>query len=225
MGLFDLFSSDMDRDIRRMEEGLRRIQEKKERERNSPPRRTYSISYGSFVDDRDGTRYKTVRIGNQIWLAENLKYKCSDSYSYKDNKSNDENYGRLYTYYALTKACPKGWHVPSDAEWEELAYYAKEHKDSNGTGTSLKANHSCWECDNNTPLGTNQFGFSAWAAGYKDSLTFYFDQGYGAYFWSTTEDSNDSDRASVWSLKYDKEALFSNSESKFWATSVRCIKD
>jgi uncharacterized protein (TIGR02145 family) len=225
MGLFDLFSSDMDRDIARMEEGLRRIQEKKERERKSPPRKVYKICYGSFQDERDESVYKTVKIGNQIWLAENLKYKCSDSYSYKDNAANDENYGRLYTYYALSKACPKGWHIPSDAEWDELACYVKERKDVCGIGTCLKANHSCWECDDGTPLGTNQFGFSAWAAGFKNSLTFYQDQGYGAYFWSCTEDKDDSDKASVWFLKYNEEALLSECQSKFWATSVRCIKD
>ncbi len=200
-------------------------QKKRQQERKAPPKRADSIRYGSFIDSRDGTQYKTVKIGNQIWLAENLKYKCRDSYSYKDNKSNDENYGRLYMYCALAKACPEGWHIPSDAEWEELANYVKEHKDSNGTGTSLKADHFCRECCDDVPLGTNQFGFSARAAGYRNSLTFYHNQGFGAYFWSDSEDPEYSGKANVWYLKHDEEVLSSEFESKLWAVSVRCIKD
>lgn len=157
-------------------------------------------------------------------MAENLKFRCKDSYSYKDYELNDENYGRLYTYYALQEACPKGWHIPSEAEWEELAKFVKEHKNARGIGTCLKADRSCWKCDEDTPLSTNQFGFSAWPAGYKDSLTFYHNQSEGAYFWSCTEDE-DINKCEVWYLRYNSENLDSCFESKFFAASIRCIKD
>lgn len=224
MGFFDLFESDLDRAIRRAEETLERMEERKERERQSPTKK-YSVDYGSFVDPRDGIEYKTVKIGNQIWMAENLKYKCKDSYSYKDNKLNDENYGRLYTFYSLKNATPPGWHIPSAEEWDTMLQYVNEHKESNACGTCLKANHSCWKCKDAVPLGTNQFGFSAWAAGYKDSMTFYHDQGYEAHFWCDYEDEFDSDKAQMQSLSWSDEFVTSHFQSKFWAVSVRCVKD
>jgi len=225
MGFFGLFEDDMDRAIRRAEEALERMEERKERQKSAPPKRYYSVSYGSFVDPRDNTEYKTVQIGNQVWMAENLRYKCSDSYSYKDNKLNDGNYGRLYTYRCLKKACPPGWHVPSEEEWNTLLRYVNENKDSDGVGTCLKADHSCWECHDDVALGTDQFGFGAWPSGYKDSFTFYHDQNHEAHFWSSLENEDDSDEAQVKSLSWTSEDLSSHFESKFWAVSVRCVKD
>ncbi|NLB63985.1 MAG: hypothetical protein GX801_07760 [Fibrobacter sp.] len=96
--------------------------------------------YGTFEDERDSNVYKTVQIGNQTWMAENLRYLPSlngteDSeedakyyvYGYEgsdvDNAKNTDNYktyGVLYNFVAAKVACPAGWHLPSNTEWNAL---------------------------------------------------------------------------------------------------------
>lgn len=76
---------------------------------------------GVFIDERDGTYYKWSKIGNQVWMTENLKYQTSEI-GEKDNypPTNNEIY---YNYFQAVSACPKGWHLPSDAEWKSLEKY------------------------------------------------------------------------------------------------------
>jgi uncharacterized protein (TIGR02145 family) len=81
---------------------------------------------GSFKDKRDGQIYKTVKIGNQVWMAQNLNYAVDNGYGswcYDNEYRNCKKYGRLYTYYTAMNACPSGWHLPSVSEWETLFAY------------------------------------------------------------------------------------------------------
>ncbi|ETN94413.1 FISUMP domain-containing protein [Zhouia amylolytica] len=80
---------------------------------------------GSLTDNRDGQTYKTVRIGTQIWMAENMKFDTGDNSSicYENEAYNCFVYGRLYTGDAAQTICPEGWHLPTVEEWYTLFDY------------------------------------------------------------------------------------------------------
>jgi uncharacterized protein (TIGR02145 family) len=83
-----------------------------------------SFGQGSFTDPRDGNIYKTIEVGNTIWMTENLKYDNNEGSSYFDsNPNNKALYGNLYDWKTAIKVCPKGWHLPSGDEFKELINY------------------------------------------------------------------------------------------------------
>jgi uncharacterized protein (TIGR02145 family) len=178
-----------------------------------------------LVDSRDGQTYKTVVIGNQEWMAENLNYETvnSNSYCYKDNSTNCEKYGRLYTWEAAKEACPPGWHLPTEAEFKTLL------KTIGGTylaGKMLKTStdwDECEECEGVSVKGEDPYGFSALPAGEFTDKGF-SDAGSDAFFWSATE--NDEEYASTLSLYHDSESAdLDDDRYKENAYSVRCRLD
>ena len=174
----------------------------------------------SFTDTRDGQTYKTVTVGTQTWMAENLNYETANSYCYNDNSANCTKYGRLYTWGAAKTACPSGWHLPDTTEWKTLFTAVGG---SSTAGTKLKST-SAW---NNSGNGTDAFGFSALPAGGRDGYEDYYYEGYYADFWSSTEDSTEdgSDCAYFMRLYYSYDYADLNNNYKFYGFSVRCLKD
>ena len=175
---------------------------------------------GSFTDTRDKKTYKTVKIGEQTWMAKNLNYDAKGSKCYDNKPANCEKYGRLYDWETALKACPYGWHLPDNDEWDVLIAIVGGKEVA---GKKLKAK-SGWKDNGN---GTDEFGFSALPSGYGSSDGYFTNVGYrGSHWWSASKSeyrSNDAytqnlyccDDGAIGGLSYYKSRLF----------SVRCVQD
>ena len=174
-----------------------------------------------FKDLRDGQTYKTVQIGGQVWMAENLNYETATSVLIPEyNGKPREKYGRLYTWDDAMDACPRDWRLPSEEDWNDLIAAAG---DSATAGTKLKAARD-WDKNGKYTVGTDDFGFAALPAGVShvnenDVRGF---SNNGAYFWTATKSGN---RAILFVMRYEKEVVESSRFEKDVWLSVRCIKD
>jgi uncharacterized protein (TIGR02145 family) len=170
----------------------------------------------------DGVKsYRTVVIGTQTWMAENLNYNASGSRCFGDNTGGDSQgrcttYGRLYNWATAMAVCPTGWHLPSHEEWIVLTDFVG---DLYTAGTKLKSADG-WVGNDN---GTDDYGFSALLCGLGNSVGVFYDVGNGGYWWSSSEYS--SDNAYSWGMGYGSENVYYNSGGKDHLFSVRCLQD
>ena len=207
------------------------------------------ISTAETVTDIDGNVYQTVQIGDQLWMAENLKvthYRNGDAiptgYSnsewvnlstgaycvYDDNETNADIYGYLYNWFAVDDSrniAPEGWHVPMDGEWQTLVDYLGGGGMAGGkmkaTGT-IEGGDGLWYEPNTG--ATNESGFTALPGGYRD--TYYgsdYNMGIYGSFWSSTEAISNY----AWDrlLYYNYSGVYRNYYNKLYGFSVRCIRD
>ena len=129
-----------------------------------------TVVKGTFKDERDGKTYKTVKIGDQTWMAENLNYKSENSFCYKDNDEYCEQYGRLYAPAAVKNdnICPDGWRLPTIVEWNTL------YKN----------------VGNNLYIGvTDPYEFNISLGGYRDKDRYYSMMGLSAGYWARSGSS------------------------------------
>ncbi|SOE47766.1 major paralogous domain-containing protein [Fibrobacter sp. UWT3] len=177
--------------------------------------------YGELVDNRDGQTYKTVKIGDQVWMAENLNYEVDSSFCYNDSAEYCEKYGHLYTWDAATVACPSGSHLPSLAEWKILI----EAVGGGPIAVTALQSTSGWS---NGDVGTDLFGFSVLPAGIRmGSKRDYSREGSEAYFWSSTADINEAHYMTLYYYP-DRDTyhgVYFYRETKKRAHSVRCLLD
>ena len=187
-----------------------------------------SVQYDTMRDMRDKQIYKTVRIGEQIWLAENLKFKSPTGSSvYPRDHIHEIVYGRLYTWEAAVSACPEGWHLPSDDEWKEIEHtlgmtdFLQNGRGwrSPAKGSSLKSAVGWISC----PVSKDETGFSVLPGGYCDDKGYFFNEGYFSYFWTSTG----TDESNAWYrvFTYDIHDIGKFSFSKKYRFSVRCVRD
>ena len=179
---------------------------------------------GSFTDSRDGKVYKTVTIGTQTWMAENLAYKGSSSgWAYNDDSNNVTTYGYLYDWYEAKTVCPTGWHLPTDAEWTTLTTYLGGESVAGDKLKEIDTTHWKSAYPYNTGA-TSESGFTALPGGlgFVDDGT-YESIGYRGYWWSYTE-YNTSD-ARYLEMDYDRSDVISYYHDKFELSSVRCVRD
>ena len=173
---------------------------------------------GILTDSRDGQTYRTVKIGNQVWMAENLNYETANSYCYKDSVSNCTKYGRLYTWAAAKIACPSGWHLPTEVEFKELVATVGG---SSTAGKMLKSTSGWDDDEGESGNGTDAYLFTALPAGeWSDNGGIYRDEGLYAFFWGSTDDGI----AYSMHLRYHDDIAGLGYGHKDTGHSVRCIK-
>jgi uncharacterized protein (TIGR02145 family) len=198
--------------------------------------------HAQTVKDINGNVYKTVTIGKQVWMAENLKTtKYNDgttiplitentaweslttpAYCWNKNDATNKNrYGALYNWYTVNskKLCPRGWHVPTDAEWTKLTTYLGGESVAGGKLKETGTTH--WLRPNTG--ATNETGFTALSSGgrYEDGR--FYDLDSKGYWWSSTEEGE----ASAWcfQLQYAIRGINRVGSSKPFGMSIRCLRN
>jgi uncharacterized protein (TIGR02145 family) len=190
---------------------------------------TFGCSGGTFTDERDGKKYKIVKIGEQTWMAENLNYNAEGSKYYEDKSENCQKYGRLYDWATAKTACSPSWHLPSDAEWSVLKKFVDAEKGENGGDAKYFKATSGWlrnEVKNISGDGTDAYGFSALPGGLLDSsyINFFAFAGIAGYWWSASE--YDDSNAHCYTMdSYNEDVSYSRYGKGVVLLSVRCMKD
>jgi uncharacterized protein (TIGR02145 family) len=175
---------------------------------------------GTFTDERDGQVYKWVKIGDQVWMVENLAYKAtSNCWAYDNDPKKVTDYGYLYGWETAKTICPSGWHVPSASEWTTLTDYLGGPSTAGGKMKEAGTTH--WNPPN--AGATNESGFSGLPGGGHYYSGAYYDIGSKGYWWSSTD--VDTDIAMFFRLKFDSGAAEELGNSKRVALSVRCLRD
>lgn len=178
----------------------------------------------NFIDTRDGQTYKTISFDNALsgttvtWMAQNLNFKMQGSYAYNDNESYRKALGLLYTWEAAKKACPSGWHLPTNTEWSMLI---SEFGDFDKAGEALK-NNVGWNDNGN---GTNSSGFSALPGGMRYRDGSYENRGESGNWWSSSLEPQINDSPWLWSMDYSWSMVETSNGFVSYGVSVRCVQD
>jgi uncharacterized protein (TIGR02145 family) len=205
--------------------------------------KTINFNFTSCTDGSNNN-YSVVEIGNQVWMAENLR---TTSYSngtaiptttadisgetnpryqwaYDDNPANVAIYGRLYTWYVVSytrNVCPTGWHVPTDTEWESLKVFLGGET---AGGEKLKETGTLhWQSPNTG--ATDETGFTALPAGFRSNSGTYASLGISCYFWSSTQNPYTADWGWGQGMFYDSGILLRGGYWKVDGVPVRCLKN
>ena len=220
--------------------------EKKGDSPKSSSAKSEELKAGPVTDSRDGTVYKTVKIGNQVWFAENLNYDDGHAVCPMEESENCKKYGRLYHFLdngiegasSLGTVCPDGWHVPDSLEFAELISYVSANNGDESVGVSLKAMNG-WYAEGESVLiegdgtpygsadstrvgatrGTDRFGFSALPAGscWESGACYVGDD---TRFYMMSGEFGSSVK-----LAFDKDNIMFDHDGIYGFISVRCLKN
>jgi len=205
------------------------------------------------MTDYSGRSYKTVKIGTQVWMAENLAYEISgkqidtnDKVGWSKNIANDgwcyhdknnRHLGILYQWESAKIACPTGWHLPTYEEWNTLIkYLIVNGHNCDGTTSGDKTAKAMaakinWKpsaiigTPGNDQLSNNSSGFSALATGERGSWGYYIPPVGGYCSWWSSTESNTSEEAWMRGLGHTTSSVYRDEYSKDKGFCVRCVKD
>ena len=190
-----------------------------------------------FTDTRDEKKYRTVLMPDgKVWMAENLNFFIHADSSWSPNSGYRDTYGLLYNWAAASRACPEGWHLPSEQEWRDLVCAATIDGGGSATGnctntgstaaTRLKS-QTGW---NNRPNGssangTDNYEFSALPGGSHNGFSAFNYLGEHGYWWSVTESGTNAHYRIINASTNTSTHVGGGSISKTNRFSVRCIKN
>lgn len=169
-----------------------------------------------FTDPRDGIRYRTVELNGQTWLAENLRFETEASWYFDDEKSENDAFGRLYHWEAAQRACPPGWRLPTDEEWQELFLHYGGYFDWE-SGKEKGDPEKAYDA-----LGEGS-AFNALLGGFRQPDGVYYSLGASGNYWSSTA----VDKKNAWCYNFDLTSgkVYRLSNLKTDGLSCRCILD
>jgi uncharacterized protein (TIGR02145 family) len=203
-------------------------------------------TFDGYMTDYEGYEYNTVRLGNQEWMAKNLRtkhfmngdliettYPLTLNIEQEDkplyqwllsgNEDFSKNYDRKYTWYTATdsrRICPTGWHLPSISEWNELLV----HLGGEELTAELFRRSYNWGWGDLRNTRPYEGSFGANTSGYREVTGQYRNSNYGTYYWSETESSSRNVFA-IYAGYNDFEIVMQTERDKKYGFSIRCIKD
>ena len=201
------------------------------------------------ITDREGNTYKIIEIGEQWWMAENLKatkYANGDSIPYLSNaedwkntaigaycyyENNSENissYGNLYNWHAISDArgiCPEGWHVPSDRDWMILEKFLGMSSAEAARMTAWRGTNEGDKLKHESYGGNNASGFSALGTGYRDPQGIFKAMGTDNDYWTSTAYMNNGNVEGILrGFLNNRSSIVRNFHVPGYGFCVRCIR-
>jgi uncharacterized protein (TIGR02145 family) len=183
---------------------------------------------GSFTDYRDKKTYKTVQIGEQTWMAENLNFSgksIKNGACYNNKPEFCRKYGMLYDLEDALDACPSGWSLPSKEDWDILLNFIDGNEYA-GTKLKAKSGWNSWDDYGKTTSGngTDEFGFAALPGGSGDWGSNFDHSGRHGYWWSTSKNSANLPIGLY--MNSDVETAYVDYDyNKMDLHSIRCVKN
>ena len=179
-----------------------------------------TVVTGTMTDERDGKTYKTVTIGTQTWMAENLNYDTDATNCYDGREDLCTIYGGLYKWGAAMVVCPSGWHLPDTTEWKMLITAVGGESTA---GRMLKSTSGWDDYKGENGNGTDAYSFAVLPAGYYfGNVMDYRYEGSYTCFWSSTGNRNTGSAYYMRVFVRDDASLYYENNYKF---SVRCVQD
>lgn len=179
---------------------------------------------GLLPDHRDGKIYKTIEIGTQTWMAENLNFDTAGSWAYNDDVANAAVYGRLYDFAQAKKVCPEGWHLPDTAEWNQLINHLGGYWVAGGTMKESGTAH--WDSPNYGAF--NGSGFAALAAGCRIPHSYpgnYYALKVFANFWTSSVSEYLPTEGVYQQFDFQSISIWPLTDDEGTGYSVRCVKN
>jgi uncharacterized protein (TIGR02145 family) len=201
----------------------------------------------SATNESSQTPFKSIKIGIQTWMTENLnvssfrngelipeaekaeEWKKATTEQkpawcyYNGDSVNGRKYGKLYNWYAVNDSrglAPQGWHIPVDDEYSVLIIYLGGSHTYNEIAPKMKSK-SGWESNGQ---GNNSSGFSSLPAGGRNGDGKFGNLGYDCYYWTLSEEQNHS-AAHFYSIAFDDSTVWQVNNFKSRGYSVRCVKN